>query len=682
MEVTPIRPSQFMTRNGPGALTPTVEGSILIPQLSTLVQELLHSGTKASISFSKPNAIGKIGLYKFEITDGRMERMLRHFNSRPDEIFEKNIRIFSLPTNADLSIKETQSILRGFIFPRWGICTQHKGPTILMQFSEPSQNNIILDCPKCRDQNRVPIRGVPIRFVQACSRGHLQDLYWPSLVHKGSTCTNKIFEWKDTGGDNFIIRCIKCNMKIDYLSEDGLKLKSINGFLRCSALFPEVDPTFHQRNACPQELNEKGNHVSLARLVLRNSTGLHSAKNLTSVQIPKISGLLYKELLPHVPALRIILHYNPQLNKSKLVSELKQLGNEFTSDTINEIEQTSEDELIPLIKDMVNNPNQNNSNMTNQKPLSESESNDEELTSLLEAARTGYPPSATIGKKHAYVNIEDIILIESKEFGVTFRISPIKELHVIKTQVGYTREVGGTGSAIDLTNSRIGELVTKSNYYDDEDETTRWYLGDENYGEGIFIDIVESKIDGPGGLNPIDRSSSKDIDTWVSINNKLDEYLVNFSEHDILRKDELEQEITNSNPRFVWWHTLCHKLLLNLTVDSGFSIVSFGERVYCKKNKRTGKYQSGILIYTSATGSDGTLGGLVSLAKKEFMTELFKKTAKGILSCSNDPVCSERKIAEDKKEGACCHACELLSETTCNYQNRNLDRNLVKDTMT
>ncbi|MBT3955711.1 MAG: hypothetical protein HOE93_00115 [Nitrosopumilus sp.] len=451
--------------------------------------------------------------------------------------------------------------------------------------------------------------------------------------------------------------------------------------MTCNAQFPEVDPNFKQKYYCEKELNQKGTPASLARLVLRNSTGLHSAKNLTSVQIPKISGLLFKELSPHVPVLRTILHYNPQLNKSKLVSELKQLGNEFTSDTINEIEQTSEDELIPLIKDMVNESSQNNQNRNNLKPLSESESNDEELTSLLEAARTGYPPSATIGKKHAYVNIEDRITVESKEFGVTFRICPIKELHVIKTQVGYTREVGGTDSISNLTNSRVGELVTKSNYYDDEDETTRWYLGDENYGEGIFIDIIESNIDGPGGLNPIDNSSSKNLDTWVSINNKLNEHLTNFSEHDLLRKDELEQEITKSNSRFVWWHTLCHKLLLNLTVDSGFSIVSFGERTYCKKNKRTGKYQSGILIYTSATGSDGTLGGLVSLAKKEFMTELFKKTAKGILSCSNDPVCSERKIAEDKKEGACCHACELLSETTCNYQNRNLDRNLVKDTM-
>ena len=111
-----------------------------------------------------------------------MERMLRHFNSKPGKSFEKNIKMFRLPTNADLRIKEVDSILKGFIFPRWGLCTQHKGYGLVMQFSQKSNFEIILDCPKCRDQNIVPIRGSPIRFVQACTNGHLQDLYWPYLV--------------------------------------------------------------------------------------------------------------------------------------------------------------------------------------------------------------------------------------------------------------------------------------------------------------------------------------------------------------------------------------------------------------------------------------------------------------------------------------------------------------------
>jgi len=678
MEVTPIRPSQFMTRSGPGALTPTVEGSILIPQLSAMVQELLNSGTQASKNFCLPRpSDGKSGLQKFEITDERMVRMLRYFNSSPDKPFEKHIKIFRLPTNADLTIKETQSILKGYIFPKWGICNQHKGSTILMQFSQ-FQNEITLDCPKCISQKFRCIRGVPVRYVQACTNGHLQDIHWPSLVHKGSNCKNKIFEWIDIGGDNFVIKCIVCNMKIEYLSGNGLKLRSIQGHLPCFGNYPELNTRSNSNGDCSKILDPINNTpVSRARLVLRNSTGLHSPKNLTSVRIPKILGNLHKELFPHVRSLRTILNYNANLDKSGLIGELKKFDDEYSIDTLSEIERTPENELMQIIHQMIEEFKQNN-NDPNQKPLSETKSNDEELDSLLEAAKTGFPPSSKVSKKHAYVNIEDILLIKSKEFGVTFRISPIKQLQVIKTQVGYSREVGTQENILNSTNTRIGKLVTNSNHYDDE--TTRWYLGDESFGEGIFIDIVESNIDEHGGLSPVDQLSSKNNETWNSINNKLEKILEDFTESSIT-KDELEQAVTQTNPRFVWWHTLCHKLLLNLTVDSGFSIVSFGERVYCKKITKTGKYESGILIYTSATGTDGTLGGLVSLVEKEFMTELFQKSSNGILSCSNDPVCSERKIELHKKEGACCHACELLSETTCNYQNRYLDRNLVKDTI-
>jgi hypothetical protein len=669
-----------MTRNGPGALTPTVEGSMLIPQLSTLVQELLNSGSKASVNFSEPDSTGKSGLHKFEINDSRMERMLRHFNSKPGKPFEKNIKIFRLPTNADLRIKETQSVLNGFIFPRWGLCTQHIGYGLVMEFSQKSNFEVILDCPKCRYQEKIPTRGTPVRFVQACTNGHLQDLYWPYLVHsKNNNCANRIFEWRDTGGDNFIVKCTKCGDQIDYLGSNGLKLRSIGGQLSCRGNFPEIKIKSYDKGSCSQVMNPiTGRLGSRAKLVLLNSTGLHTPKNLTSVQIPSISGPLYRELFPHRLVLRSVLLLMKDPDKNTLLGHLKQLGTEFTNDTINEIERTPEAELLSLVKDIVSELESNDKNNIN-KSLSESQSNDEELSSLLEAARTGYPPSTKIGKKHAYVNIEDIIKIPSQEFGVTFRISPIKELHVIKTQVGYSREIGATDNSLDSTNSRVGTLKKESNHYDDD--TTRWYLGDENFGEGIFIDIIESEIDDQGGLNPIDNLSSTNIDTWNSINNKLDDFLTNFSDDDEVKKDELKQEVSRTNPRFVWWHTLCHKLLLNLTVDSGISIVSFGERVYCKKNIRTKKYTSGVLIYSSATGSDGTLGGLVSLVEEQFMTKLFKKCSQGIISCSNDPVCSESKIELTKKEGACCHACELLSETTCNYQNRCLDRNLVQDTM-
>ena len=38
MTTTPVRPSQFVTRDGPGALVPTVGGSMLIPSITRFVR--------------------------------------------------------------------------------------------------------------------------------------------------------------------------------------------------------------------------------------------------------------------------------------------------------------------------------------------------------------------------------------------------------------------------------------------------------------------------------------------------------------------------------------------------------------------------------------------------------------------------------------------------------------------
>jgi len=670
---TPVRPSQFVTRDGPGALVPTVGGSILIPKLSILVNYLLDK-SKGKNSFKDPDADGKTDLNKFVIIDNRMERMLRFFNSKKKP-FESEIKVFSLPTNADLRVPETQNIHQGYVFPRWGICTQHRGPKIMMQFSKINQyGEIGLDCPKCRNEGKTPKRGVPVRFVQACKFGHLQDLYWPGLIHKGKT-SHKIFEWVEIGGDNFIVRCIDCKMQIEYLGESGLKMRSLNGFLTCHGQLPESNIHFIPNNDCAKIPSEKGKLVSAAKLILRNSAGLHTPKLLTSVQIPKFAGSLYLALYGIRAALSGFVALKSDWNQNDLKTYLEKIQhvNQISHDTIYEIENARESELIKAVNNIIDEMEMD-ANRAKLQPVSESEANDEELTSLLESAKEGYPPSSDAGERRAYVNVDDILLIKSKEFGVTFRITPIRNIQVTKTQVGYSREVGSVEKDLASTQTRIGSLITKSCYH--EEGRTRWYLGDQMLGEGIFIDIVKSEIDESGGLDPLNSLSSSDHEIWTSINDKMSSLSEQSPEN-----EELKSDVTNTNPRFVWWHTLCHKLLLNLCVDSGFSVVSFGERVYCKKDKHDGTYQSGILIYTAATGSDGTLGGLVGLAEEKFMSELFQKTAADILTCSNDPVCSERKVSLNKREGACCHACGLLSETTCGYQNRFLDRNIVSQTL-
>ena len=52
-----------------------------------------------------------------------------------------------------------------------------------------------------------PQRVVPVRFVQACTRGHVSDIDWRVFVHgKGVTCTRRL--WLDERGTTYTIAMV------------------------------------------------------------------------------------------------------------------------------------------------------------------------------------------------------------------------------------------------------------------------------------------------------------------------------------------------------------------------------------------------------------------------------------------------------------------------------------------
>jgi hypothetical protein len=87
-------------------------------------------------------------------------------------------------------------------------------------------------------------------------------------------------------------------------------------------------------------------------------------------------------------------------------------------------------------------------------------------------------------------------------------------------------------------------------------------------------------------------------------------------------------------------------------------------------------------LYTAASDSEGTLGGLVGLGKPETLERLLGQALRHAGLCSSDPLCAEHNPAEDKSlHGAACHACLFASETSCERGNGYLDRALVVPTL-
>lgn len=128
--------------------------------------------------------------------------------------------------------------------------------------------------------------------------------------------------------------------------------------------------------------------------------------------------------------------------------------------------------------------------------------------------------------------------------------------------------------------------------------------------------------------------------------------------------------------RYLLLHTLSHMLVRQMSLECGYSSASLGERIY---HDLDGEPAAGILIYTAAPDSEGTLGGLVALGEPERFGGLFRDAIEAARWCSSDPLCAEREPIDPDEfvHGAACHACLFLSETTCERGNRFLDRSLL-----
>ena len=133
--------------------------------------------------------------------------------------------------------------------------------------------------------------------------------------------------------------------------------------------------------------------------------------------------------------------------------------------------------------------------------------------------------------------------------------------------------------------------------------------------------------------------------------------------------------------RYVLLHTLSHLLMREFALDCGYSASSIRERIYA----RTGTHpMAGFLLYTAAPDSEGTLGGLVSLADPERLERLFTQALEHAGICTSDPTCAEHvagRPGTDDVHGAACHACLFASETSCERGNRYLDRAALIETL-
>ncbi len=92
---------------------------------------------------------------------------------------------------------------------------------------------------------------------------------------------------------------------------------------------------------------------------------------------------------------------------------------------------------------------------------------------------------------------------------------------------------------------------------------------------------------------------------------------------------------------------------------------------------------AGILLYTSAPDSEGTLGGLVSLGETKSLERHIDAALEACRLCASDPTCAEHMpgYGTSTIHAVACHACMFSPETSCERGNKYLDRSVLVATV-
>lgn len=191
-----------------------------------------------------------------------------------------------------------------------------------------------------------------------------------------------------------------------------------------------------------------------------------------------------------------------------------------------------------------------------------------------------------------------------------------------------------------------------------------WVPAGQVHGEGIFIRFDEDAL-----------QKWEERDSVCARDAKL------ISGHRGWRNSRrLDPDEGYPGARYVLLHTIAHLLIRELALECGYNAASIRERIYADTEGE--QPQAGILVYTAAADSDGTLGGLVDLGKPENLGRLMTQALSRAGICSSDPLCAEHEPDKDRSlHAASCHACSFVSETSCERGNRYIDRALVVPTL-
>lgn len=239
------------------------------------------------------------------------------------------------------------------------------------------------------------------------------------------------------------------------------------------------------------------------------------------------------------------------------------------------------------------------------------------------------------------------------------RVLAVDKLRKVNALLGFTRL-----DDFDRVSDPRGRLVAL------DSRRPRWTVATADQGEGIFVQLDETAV-------AAWEEEVQESELWAAHRSAYMLSLTNrLSQTAGAARDPDE---TMPPPRYWLVHTFAHLLMRRMAMSSGYGGASITERLYAWQGRPGREPAAGVLLATTASDSEGTLGGLVRLSREDRLPALVESALAQAMRCSSDPVCGMRlpRDGEDFLHGAACHCCTFLPETSCERGNRFLDRRLL-----
>ncbi len=477
---------------------------------------------------------------------------------------------------------------------------------------------------------------VPARYLIACVNGHLDEFPYAAWVHRGNACPNapipslEMWEWKSNIGPDVQIICRSCDAQRGMLEATGPK--AAEKLPRCRGRHPHLDAFYK----CDQP----------GKLMMLGAANQWFASTVGLLALPRAESALPEDVLPHLEGLppNIIA----TATSRDALTAFRMLVTTIAQTDI--FEKTTDDALWDALQ-----------MLKSGKSFSSSKSASTDPTDIL------LPEWLVLTDEVKYTKHSGAADFRAIRRDVPDTLRPlvtevvaVEKLKKVNAFVGFTRI--DALDRIDDSKSRVAPLVQRG--------LPSWVPATEDRGEGFFL-----QFDEPAVLEWEEKVLSLPI--WETFRNA---HALNFRRRTSKTSDgTIDPDTRFPAPRYWAIHTLSHLLIREAAMSSGYGSASLTERIYAWREDGDRPAAAGLLITTTASDSEGTLGGLVDLSRPERLGPLVHEAVRRGNRCSSDPVCSHRRPRgkEDFLHGAACHFCLFVSETSCERTNRFLDRRLL-----